>query len=50
MALVEDPEFKKIVELYVKDETVFFKDFASAFGRLLELGVQFPKTGLFGLW
>jgi cytochrome c peroxidase len=39
--LVEDPEFKKVVELYAKDEQVFFNDFAAAFGKLLELGVKF---------
>ena len=42
MILVQDPAFKKIVELYVKDEDAFFKDFASAFSKLLELGVSFP--------
>jgi catalase (peroxidase I) len=30
-ALVWDPEFKKYVELYAKDEGAFFKDFAAAF-------------------
>jgi cytochrome c peroxidase len=44
MALLADPEFKKYVELYAKDETRFFKDFASAFAKLLELGVPFPAT------
>jgi cytochrome c peroxidase len=39
--LVEDPEFRKVVELYAKDEQAFFKDFAAAFGKLLELGVKF---------
>lgn len=42
MILVADPDFKKIVELYVKDEDAFFADFASAFSKLLELGVSFP--------
>lgn len=42
IALVLDPEFKKYVELYSKDEDAFFKDFASAFSKLLELGVPFP--------
>lgn len=39
--LIEDPEFRKYVELYAKDEAAFFKDFAAAFGKLLELGVKF---------
>lgn len=42
MILVQDPAFKKVVELYAKDEAAFFKDFASAFSKLLELGVDFP--------
>lgn len=44
MILVQDPEFKKIVEIYAKDEDAFFKDFASAFSKLLELGVPFAAT------
>jgi len=42
IAIREDPEFRKHAEKYAKDETLFFKDFASAFGKLLELGVKFP--------
>ena len=42
MVLVQDPEFKKVVEIYAKDEDAFFRDFASAFSKLLELGVPFP--------
>jgi len=42
-ALIQDGEFRKIVEIYAKDETAFFKDFSSAFGKLLELGVPFPQ-------
>lgn len=44
MAMILDPEFKKYVELYAKDEEAFFKDFAKAFSKLLELGVPFPAT------
>ena len=44
MVLVQDPSFKKVVELYAKNEDAFFKDFASAFSKLLELGVSFPAT------
>lgn len=39
MVLVQDPAFKKIVEHYVEDEDAFFEDFASAFSKLLHLGV-----------
>ena len=48
MILVEDPKFKKYVEMYVKDEDLFFKDFAKAFSKLLELGVPFPSKKWFG--
>jgi len=41
MALIEDPAFKKWVEVYAKDENKFFQDFANAFSKLLELGVKF---------
>uniref|UniRef100_A0A7R9VR88 Cytochrome c peroxidase, mitochondrial n=2 Tax=Chlamydomonas euryale TaxID=1486919 RepID=A0A7R9VR88_9CHLO len=41
MALVWDGKFKKVVKEYAGDEEVFFKDFAAAFGKLLELGVPF---------
>lgn len=39
LALIEDPKFRRYVELYAKDENVFFKDFAAAFSKLLELGI-----------
>ncbi|CAF1004015.1 unnamed protein product [Didymodactylos carnosus] len=42
MALLTDSEFRKYVELYVKDDEAFRKDFAKAFAHLLELGVEFP--------
>ena len=38
--LVTDPKFKQYVDLYAKDEAVWQKDFASAFGKLLALGVD----------
>jgi len=44
IVLLLDPEFKKLVDLYAKDEATFFKDFASAFSKLLELGVPFVST------
>jgi catalase (peroxidase I) len=46
LAMIKDPEFKKYVELYAKDKDVFYKDFAQAFGKLLELGVKRGKTKL----
>ena len=38
--------FRKWVEAYAKDEDLFFKDFAAAFSKLMELGVPFdaPKA------
>lgn len=43
LALIADPGFKPHVEAYAKDSALFFADFASAFGKLLELGVPFAK-------
>lgn len=43
MALVQDPKYKKIVEMYAKDQDLFFKDFAKDFQKLLELGIEYPK-------
>lgn len=43
IALILDPEFKKYVAMYAKDEDLFFKDFAKAFSKLLELGVPFSS-------
>ena len=40
MSLVEDPKFRVYVEKYAKDNAAFEKDFASAFSRLLALGVH----------
>ncbi|RKP19149.1 heme peroxidase [Rozella allomycis CSF55] len=44
LAFIEDPEFKKYVVRYSKDEELFFKDFAKAFQKLLELGVDIHKS------
>lgn len=41
LALMQDPAFRKFVELYAKDETAFFVDFSAAFAKLMELGVNF---------
>jgi len=43
LALRDDPKFREYVELYARDEDAFFDDFARAFRRLVELGVDFPK-------
>ncbi len=43
MAFVKDSAFKKWVETYAKDEKRFQVDFAKAFKKLVELGVQFPE-------
>jgi catalase (peroxidase I) len=43
LAFVQDPEFRKYVELYAKDEKVFYKDFAAAWLKLIEFGVPFEK-------
>jgi catalase (peroxidase I) len=39
LALVRDPVFARTVDKFASDELGFFEVFASAFGRLLELGV-----------
>jgi hypothetical protein len=38
MVLIEDEVFAKYVKEYAKDEALFFKDFAAAFGKLIALG------------
>jgi cytochrome c peroxidase len=45
MALMEDPVFKEWVLKYAKDQSLFFKDFANAFGKLIELGVDRDDSG-----
>ena len=39
LALLSDPEFRKWVEAYAKDEKLFFDDFSKAFAKLLALGM-----------
>jgi len=46
LALIEDPNFRKYVEIYAKDQTKFFNDFAKAFQKLEELGVPYECCGL----
>ena len=40
LALIQDPQFKKWVVAYAKDEDLFFADFAKAFQKLTELGFK----------
>ena len=40
LALIEDAAFKRWVEVYAKDESRFFADFAVAFRKLTELGFK----------
>lgn len=44
MCLLDDPSFKKWVDVYAKDEDRFFNDFSKAFTKLTELGVPFPNS------
>jgi len=56
LALIEDKTMRVWVEKYAADEDLFFKDFATAFSKLLELGVVFtevpaqPKSWFSSLW
>lgn len=43
-ALLADPKFRHYVELYAKDEDLFFKDYAESHKKLSELGFK-PPTG-----
>lgn len=43
MELIWDRSFKKYTYKYAKDDELFFKDFAAAFSKLLELGVPFSE-------
>lgn len=43
MALVKDPEFRKHVERYAKDDKVFFEEFRDVICKLFELGVPFSS-------
>lgn len=45
MALVADAKFKKWVEIYAKDKDRFYADFANAFAKLIELGIQRDAQG-----
>jgi len=39
IALTQDPELQKYVELYARDKDIFFKDFSQVFEKLSELGI-----------
>jgi cytochrome c peroxidase len=43
LAMIRDPKFRRYVEAYAEDEQLFFKDFAKAFEKLMELGVNWDK-------
>ncbi|KAJ1892697.1 heme peroxidase [Kickxella alabastrina] len=43
MSFKSDAQFRKYVEIYARDQDVFFADFAKAFTKLLEVGVKFPE-------
>ncbi|CAI9110961.1 OLC1v1011073C1 [Oldenlandia corymbosa var. corymbosa] len=42
--LVDDPEFRKYVEIYANDEEAFFKDYAASHKKLSELGFTPPSS------
>ncbi|KAK6946424.1 hem peroxidase [Dillenia turbinata] len=42
-ALVDDPAFRPLVELYAKDEDAFFRDYAESHKKLSELGFTPPS-------
>lgn len=44
-ALLEDPVFRKYVELYAKDEDAFFRDYAISHKKLSELGFTPSSSG-----
>jgi cytochrome c peroxidase len=45
IALTQDPEFAKWVQLYAQDKDRFFEDFTKVFEKLMELGIQRDKGG-----
>ncbi|XP_042003422.1 L-ascorbate peroxidase 3 [Salvia splendens] len=42
LALLDDPDFRRYVELYAKDEDAFFRDYAESHKKLSELGFTSP--------
>ncbi|KAK4437637.1 L-ascorbate peroxidase 3 [Sesamum alatum] len=45
LALLDDPDFRRYVELYAKDEDAFFKDYAESHKKLSELGFTPTPAG-----
>lgn len=45
LAPIHDASFRPWVELYAKDKERFFKDFANAFEKLVELGLERDESG-----
>ncbi|CUM46740.1 uncharacterized protein AC631_02422 [Debaryomyces fabryi] len=45
MELIRDPHFLHFVKLYSQHQATFFQDFAEAFGKLLELGIDRDSNG-----
>jgi peroxiredoxin len=45
IALTQDNEFRKWVELYARDKDRFFDDFSRVFAKLVELGIQRDEKG-----
>ncbi|KAI5953471.1 CCP1 [Candida jiufengensis] len=43
MTLKEYPEFLKYTKIYAKDQDAWFRDFAPAYTKLLELGITYPE-------
>jgi cytochrome c peroxidase len=50
MALLDDPEFKKWVEIYAKDEARFKADFVKAWRKLQENGVKALAKPWYQFW
>ncbi|KAL6517432.1 L-ascorbate peroxidase 3 [Orobanche minor] len=45
VALLDDPEFRRYVDLYAEDEDAFFRDYAESHKKLSELGFTPTATG-----
>lgn len=43
-SLTQDSKYLPIVKEYAENQDKFFEDFAQAFRKLLELGIDYPKT------
>mmetsp|Transcript_7335 Transcript_7335/g.10941 ORF Transcript_7335/g.10941 Transcript_7335/m.10941 type:complete len:361 (+) Transcript_7335:47-1129(+) len=49
MAMIWDKRFHAIVEEFAKNEDAFFKEFSTAWTKLIELGVNFKKSSNGGI-